>query len=76
MVLLSRGVAAGAASDLKGQQHLPTAVGKPGSLQLPMVGTQEEEGVETWVEAGRRSPEIHAAVAQDQGKQGTTQGGA
>lgn len=76
MVLLSGGVAAGAAGDLEGEQHLPAAISQPGSLQLPVVGAQVEEGVETWVEAGWRSPEIHATVSQDQGKQGAAQGAA
>lgn len=76
LVLLSGGVAAGAAGDLEGEQHLTAAISQPSSLQLPVVGAQEEKGVESWVEAGRRSPEIHAAVPQDQGEQGAAQGAA
>ena len=65
LVLLSRGVGSGVARNLEGEQHLFPTFGHPGSLQLPVVGAQEEERVETWVEACRGCPEIHAAAPQD-----------
>lgn len=71
LVLLSRGVGSGAARNLEGEQHLSPTFHHPGSLQLPVVGAQEEEGVEAGVEARRGRPEIHAAAPQDQGQQGT-----
>lgn len=71
LVLLSRGVGSGAAHNLEGEQHLFPTLRHPGSLQLPMVGAQEEEGVETGIEARRGRPEIHAAAPHDQGQQGT-----
>lgn len=65
MVLLSRGVSGGVAGNLEGEKHLSPTFRHPGSLQLPMVSAQEEEGVETGVEVRRGRPEIHAAVPQD-----------
>lgn len=65
LVLLSRGVGGGVACNLEGEKHLSPTFCHPGSLQLPVVSAQEEEGVETGEEARRGSPEIHAAVPQD-----------
>lgn len=65
LVLLSRGVGSGVARYLEGEKHLSPTLCHPGSLQLPMVGAQEEEGVETGVEARGGRPEIHAAAPQD-----------
>lgn len=71
LILLSRGVGGGVACNLEGEKHLSPTFCYPGSLQLTVVGAQEEEGVETGVEACRGSPEIHVAAPQDEGKQGT-----
>lgn len=65
MVLLSRGVGSGVARNLNGEKHLSTTFCHPGSLKLPVMGAQEEEGVETRIEACRGRPEIHAAAPQD-----------
>lgn len=75
LVLLPGGVRRGVARDLQGEQHLAASLGHAGALQLPVVGAQEEEGVEARVEAGGGRPEIHAAAPQDQGQQGTAEGG-
>lgn len=71
LILLSRGVGGGVACNLEGEKHLSPTFCYPSSLQLTVVGAQEEEGVETGVEACRGSPEIHVAAPQDEGKQGT-----
>lgn len=74
MVLLARGVDGGVACDLEGEEHLSPTFCHPCSLQLPVVGTQEEEGVETGIEARWRRPEIHTAAPRDEGQQGTAYG--
>lgn len=71
MVLLSRGVGGGTARNLEGENHLSFTFCHPGSLQLPVMSAQEEEGVETGIEARGGRPEVHAAVSQDKGQQGT-----
>lgn len=74
MVFLSWGVGGGVTHNLEGEQHLTPTFSHPNSIQLCVMGAQEEKGVEPGIKACGGHPEVHAAAPQDQGQQGTAEG--